>query len=1217
MRRAAPSIGSLLLIVTSWLAPLNPAAAQDVLDVDLRPLIEDAARHRTRFAVEVPDRFSTSTHGTWTAGGATRDWTYSVRVPSAVSMSFYAMPVQLPASARLTVSGAEASSTYRASDVARASIWSRPLLGDTLTFKLTVSAADASKVRFEVVSLQAGYRGLSPGVPDHPYYKRLHPAKTAAAVPPCVQNYACNATDANRGPAKATVALLIANLGQCTGTLVNNTREDARPYVLTARHCENGELGGGAPEAAAAITVYWDAVTTCGEILGSLYSGTLHTQSGARTVAEQQDAWLIELDRAPEITDPYFAGWDATGGVFVGGYSVHHAMGRDQQFVAWHGQSILQHIPAAVLGAPYDSDFWGVVNSFGNVGAGASGGALFDPSNRVVANASLAYLIDGAGSDGVCPTTPPPAPSAATITAQYTALSAVWNSTADASSTTGSITMRSALDPDGTGRLVLDGMGFMPVQLSASTRNEQTERPVTLSWNVPWAQSCTATGGRPGDGWVGDKPPSGSAQVTELSGGTVQYELTCRGGDRSGKGSASVDWLFIQPLISLRGPSRPVTLGAPFDLRWDANVNPCTASGGLPGDGWAGAKSQPGQQTLQATQLGATTYSISCGTGVRVATTQVTVQVAAPSVTLSADTTRVRTGAGFTLSWQSDSDGFCNGSGGVPSWPLNTRQVQSNGNAQSLSSVAGTFTYTMTCSGGGLSASSSVTVEVVNEPPAATLIAVAPTQEIFEQGHVPADLPPNLLWTSNQTFCSLASLGPVGNTGVELHGQYPAGTATAAEFTAGHYEYEFVCPGAPIVRTSIEWVAAHPRIWLADQVIFDERPPATGTWVGGTEHQLWWTSNTVPCTASGGVPGDGWAGFKGNSVHAAQTVQAPTAPGTYTYSLTCGTGSSVASEDFVVTVPPPAVTLTATPTNPFVGQGTDLAWNATVFPCVANADGAGVNWASGNMQFAGRVLNVQTTPGTYTYTIRCGSGARTASASTQVTFRPGAPVELTASALSAPVNTPVTLTWRSESGACDAVGGIEGDGWAGPKPASGSMTVTSPIAVMIGYLLNCSAGSPNVVVTYTGDVSNESPAAARPSTTLSANRASQVAGQPVTLTWDSTNANACVATGGSDGDGWAGSVSLSGSMSVTRASSGSATYSITCTGATPASTSVTTVAFVDAPGTGGGNSDNGAGGGGGGALDRYLLQLLFAMAVVQIARRRTRVGLTPESSPPH
>ena len=303
--------------------------------------------------------------------------------------------------------------------------------------------------------------------------------------------------------------MLIGNVGQCTGTLLNNAREDGRPYVLTARHCQNGELGGGAPGAAASVSIYWDAVSPCGETLGSLYNGATTTQSGARTVVEQQDAWLIELDQAPRIPDAYYAGWDATGGVFTGGYSVHHAMGMDKQFVAWHGQSILQRIPGSVLGAPYASDFWGVVNAIGNVGAGASGGALLDPANRVVGSASLAYLVDGEGSEGVCPVVAPPAPTPATITAQYTALSAVWTHR-HVSSTTGGNTLQSVLDPDGSGRMTLDGFGSMPMQLIASTSSERVERPVTLSWDVLWAQSCTASGGQPGDGWAGAKPARGS-----------------------------------------------------------------------------------------------------------------------------------------------------------------------------------------------------------------------------------------------------------------------------------------------------------------------------------------------------------------------------------------------------------------------------------------------------------------------------------------------------------------------------------------------------------------------------------------------------------------------------------------------------------------------------------------------------------------------------------
>jgi hypothetical protein len=1034
-------------------------------------------------------------------------------------------------------------------------------------------------------------------VPDHPQYKQLYSSKAEAT---CTLNYECIATTANRGPAKATVAILISNIAQCTGTLLNNTREDGRAYVLTARHCETGDLGGGTPGIASQISIYWDAVSPCSGLLGSLYSGELRTQSGARTVVEQQDAWLIELDRAPVIDDPYYAGWDATGGAFVGGYSVHHAMGRDKQFTSWHGQAILQHIPGRVLAAPYDSDFWGLVNEAGNVGPGASGGALFDPDNRVVGNASLAYLV-GAQSDGVCPAATPPAPSPTTITAQYTALSAVWNSTADASSTTGAATLQSVLDPEGTGRLTLDGVGHKLLFIDANTSNQRTDQAVTFSWTAPWAQSCTATGGRPGDGWAGTKPTSGTAQVRSIEGGLVTYGLTCSAADRtSGKASAVVDWIFIPSLISLRGPEKPVMLGTPFELEWSSDAQPCTASGGRLGDGWAGAKSLDGKQTLQANQLGSVTYSYSCGTGVQSGTRQVTVEVVPPSITLSANATRMRIGSTVNIEWHSDAIGVCSGSGGVPSWSRDTQNVPSTGGALGFSDVPGTFTFTLTCGGGAMAASSSFTLQWVDEPATSSLTALVATQEIFVPGQVPPNLPPNLRWSSNNS-CHITSIGPVDNRDVELQGQYPAGTATAVEFIAGHYEYELFCSQSPIQRVSIEWVAAHPQVTLVG--------PDVPFWLPGQEYQLFWTSNTIPCTASGGVPGDGWAGSKGNSVHNAQDVRAPMVPGTYTYSLTCGTGSSVGTTDFVVTVPPPAVKLTASASTQVVQQAVILQWDATTSPCITNADGTGADWGMPGGSFSGLWPVMQSSPGTYRYTITCGTGAAAVTASTQVTFRLGAPTELSASATTVPVNTPVTLTWQSVSTTCQASGGIDGDGWFGSKPPTGSTTVTSPAAQTVGYALDCTAGGQSVVITYT-DVSGESSSAPRPSATLTSNRSSQVAGEAITLTWNSTNADACFAAGGSSGDGWAGSVSLAGTMSVTRSSAGSSTYEITCTGAVPAATAQTTVAFSAAPGTGGGNNggSSGGGGGGGGALDRYSLLLLL---LGLIARRRSTVLALP------
>jgi hypothetical protein len=369
MRRTSPDTLISFLFMLCGVVPAYAAAPVEELKVDLAPLIEASAPKANRFAVNVPHLVSAADDGEWTGSGATRTWTYRVRIPSAVSMSFHAPLVRLPGSAVLRVAGREASTTYRHGDAARGTLWGRPLLGDTLAFSLTVDAEEVSAVHFAVGSLQAGYRALSRDIPDHPHYKSLRPQASAIAAA-CTENYACNETDANRNSSRATVVVLIGNLGQCTGTLLNNARGDGRPYILTARHCQNGDLAGGIPEAASSVTIYWDAVTPCGDVLDAFYGAAARSQSGARTVVEQQDAWLLELDQPPDIPEPFFAGWDATGTAFTGGYSVHHALGWSQQYTEWSGQAILQRIPGITLSSPYDPDFWGVVNSLGTVGSG-------------------------------------------------------------------------------------------------------------------------------------------------------------------------------------------------------------------------------------------------------------------------------------------------------------------------------------------------------------------------------------------------------------------------------------------------------------------------------------------------------------------------------------------------------------------------------------------------------------------------------------------------------------------------------------------------------------------------------------------------------------------------------------------------------------------------------------------------------------------------------
>ena len=237
---------------------------------------------------------------------------------------------------RSSCAARKTTTSYRTRDLHHGELWSRIQPGEALEFTLTVASTDRGKVALSIVSLQAGYRSLGPGVEDHPYYRQLmareRPAQSSDNTA-CVANYECEITAANTPPGAATVALIVENLYTCTGSLINDVPGDNTPYVLTARHCETGQLGGGNPGAASTVTVYWDAITACGVALGSIYDASLSTQTGAQTIVEQQDAWLIKLEVNPVVSDAQFAGFDASGGAVEGGYTIHHAEGYDKQFV--------------------------------------------------------------------------------------------------------------------------------------------------------------------------------------------------------------------------------------------------------------------------------------------------------------------------------------------------------------------------------------------------------------------------------------------------------------------------------------------------------------------------------------------------------------------------------------------------------------------------------------------------------------------------------------------------------------------------------------------------------------------------------------------------------------------------------------------------------------------------------------------------------------------
>ncbi len=189
---------------------------------------------------------------------------------------------------------------------------------------------------------------------------------------------------------------------------------------------------------------------------------------------------------------------------------------------------------------------------------------------------------------------------------------------------------------------------------------------------------------------------------------------------------------------------------------------------------------------------------------------------------------------------------------------------------------------------------------------------------------------------------------------------------------------------------------------------------------------------------------------------------------------------------------------------------------------------------------------------------------------------------LTLSANSTALGSTSTLSWTTvDASACTATGD-----WSGAQLANATVTLKPLVAGVTNYTLTCTNATG---ASAASTVSLSTTASVQPTAVLSLGAASIVLGQSTSLTWSSTNATACTASGS-----WTGAVALSNTKTVSPAAVGTYTYTLSCSNASGSSPSTSvTLAVTAAPASGGG--------GGGGALD---VLTLFGLAGLALAKKK-------------
>ncbi len=305
------------------------------------------------------------------------------------------------------------------------------LHGDNCVIEYYEPAGELRKGVIEMVEVGHAYRMVYP----------LAEAERSLSSGSCEVNVACSETN-NFLDQKRSVAriMVVATGGQgyCSGTLINNVRQDCTPYFLTAQHCSEGTT---ANQYAQWVFYFNYEATSCNGTAGAANK----TVTGCTKISESNDNGgdtgsdflLLQLTTAPNTSyNVFYTGWNSANTPSSSGVSIHHPDG-DIKKISTYTTPITSTSWGSVANTHWNVEWAATANGHGVTEEGSSGGALFNSTGQVIGT------LTGGGS--FCNATNQPD--------QFGKFSFSWIN----NGTTNNRRLKPWLDPDNTGTLAMAG----------------------------------------------------------------------------------------------------------------------------------------------------------------------------------------------------------------------------------------------------------------------------------------------------------------------------------------------------------------------------------------------------------------------------------------------------------------------------------------------------------------------------------------------------------------------------------------------------------------------------------------------------------------------------------------------------------------------------------------------------------------------------------------
>jgi hypothetical protein len=343
-------------------------------------IIDSISEIPWRFGENLPADLGLMNAGIWeTLPSGTRIWQLGIHSPGAYSINLTFNRYRLPPGAELYVYNADRTFVIGAFTDANNQqdryFATTPIPGDSIIIEYVEPAEPAFAGELHLETVTHAYRSL------YDFTRKFGRSGS------CNLNVACDEAKGLENQIDAVVMMLVGSNSLCTGTLINNTNFDGRPYVLSANHCYRSP-------STLVFWFNWQGETCENPTQPPPYDA----MSGAVSRVRQSvsDAWLIELNQdVPIGYNPFYAGWDRSldSAITETVVSIHHPRGDIKKIsYALHGAVASSYVGGAGSGTTH----WRVVWSGGTTTEPTSSGSpLFNSEGLIIGQLHGGYAACG------------------------------------------------------------------------------------------------------------------------------------------------------------------------------------------------------------------------------------------------------------------------------------------------------------------------------------------------------------------------------------------------------------------------------------------------------------------------------------------------------------------------------------------------------------------------------------------------------------------------------------------------------------------------------------------------------------------------------------------------------------------------------------------------------------------------------------------------------